>query len=467
MLSDAEHQSLRAAFTGRLLTDETDTAPFLIDWRKTWRGVALAVAQPDTIDDVAAIVRWCAANAIAIVSQGGNTGQSGGSVPEPTGRNIVLSLARLNAIRSIDPDNATITVDSGCILAAVQQVADDAGLFFPLSLGAEGSCTIGGNLATNAGGNAVLHYGNMRALCLGLEVVTASGEIWDGLRALRKDNSGYDLRDLFIGSEGTLGIITGAVLRLFPKPVGKTTALVAVPTLSHAVQLLGHLRTAASGTVTAFEIMSDACIDLVATQFDQRRPFTSRSPWYALIEVEGTDATRETVEAMLGNALETNTITDAVIATSLAQARGYWKLRESISPAQAAAGAAVKHDIAVPVSHVDAFVDAALADTALAVPGAKPVTFGHLGDGNLHFNFTLTGDAAADPAKSQTLLNRIVHDHVRAHGGTISAEHGLGVLRRDEADAHRSPVERALMRSIKDALDPRGIMNPNKVLPLR
>ena len=466
MLSNAEHQSLRAAFSGRLLTDDSDTAPFLIDWRKTWRGVALAVAQPDTTDDVAAIVRWCVANAVAIVPQGGNTGQSGGSVPEPTGRNIVLSLARLNAVRSIDPDNATITVDAGCILATVQQVADDAGLFFPLSLGAEGSCTIGGNLATNAGGNAVLHYGNMRALCLGLEVVTASGEIWDGLRALRKDNSGYDLRDLFIGSEGTLGIITGAVLRLFPTPVGTTTALVAVPTLSHAVQLLGDLRTAESGTVTAFEIMSDACVNLVASQFDQHRPFKTASPWYALIEVEGTDATRETVEAILGKALEKNSITNALIAASLGQARSFWQLREAISPAQAAAGPAVKHDVAVPVSQVAPFVDAAVTQTALALPDARPIVFGHLGDGNLHFNFTLTGAAAADPAQSQTILNRIVHDHVRAHGGTISAEHGLGVLRRDEADAHRSPVERALMRSIKDALDPRGIMNPNKVLPL-
>ena len=389
MLTEAEHRSLRAAFAGRLLTDADDTAPFRIDWRKTWRGIALAVVQPDTTEDVAAIVRWCIANNVAIVPQGGNTGQSGGSVPEASGRNIVLSLTRLNAIRGIDPANATITVDAGCILATAQQAADDAGLFFPLSLGAEGSCTIGGNLATNAGGNAVLHYGNMRALCIGLEVVTASGEIWDGLRALRKDNSGYDLRDLFIGSEGTLGIITGAVLRLFPKPVGKTSAFVAVPDLQNAIQLLQIIRP--SGTVTAFEIMSGACVDLVAKWFDRRPPLGQESPWYILIEIEGADATRDTVETVLGKALESGMITDAAIAASLTQARSFWTLRESISPAQAAAGAAVKHDLAVPVSEIAAFVDAAIADTARALPDATPIVFGHLGDGNLHFNFTLTG----------------------------------------------------------------------------
>ena len=468
MLSASEHRSLRAAFTGRLLTDEADTAPFLVDWRKTWRGVALAVVQPNTTDDVAAVVRWCAANAVAIVPQGGNTGQSGGSVPEATGRNIVLSLTRLNAIRNLDRDNATIAVDAGCILATVQQAADDAELFFPLSLGAEGSCTIGGTLATNAGGNAVLHYGNMRALCLGVEVVTATGEIWDGMRGLRKDNSGYDLRDLFIGSEGTLGVITGAVLRLFPKPAGRINARVALHSIDAAVTLLARLRGGCIGTVTAFEIMSNACVDLVAEQFGQRRPFATPSAWYALIELEAPDTSgrgRDALEAALATALEAGLIVDAQIAESLAQARAFWQFRESISPAQASAGAAVKHDIAVPVSSVPRFVDAALADTAKACPAAQPIVFGHLGDGNLHFNFTLTGDAALDPGKSQHRLNQIVHDHVRAHGGTISAEHGLGMLRRDEADAHRSPVERALMRSVKAALDPDTIMNPNKLLP--
>ena len=458
--------SLRASFSGTLLTDPADTAPFLTDWRKVWTGTALAVALPDTVDDVAKIVRWCAAHDVSIVPQGGNTGQSGGSVPRSDGQNIVLSLTRLNHIRSIDPANNTITVDAGCILQTIQDAAADAGRYFPLSLGAEGSCTIGGNLATNAGGSAVLRYGNARDLCLGLEVVTAQGEIWHGLKGLRKDNSGYDLRDLFIGSEGTLGVITGAVLKLFPAPTERATAFVAVGSPHQAMALFDAMRARHDTALTAFEIMSDMCLGLVLYHVaGTRHPLAVRAAWYGLVELSGNDVGAG-LESSLADALSAGVISDAAIAGSLVQARSLWQLREAISPAQAADGGGIKHDIAVPVSRVADFIDDALAAVNAAFPDIRPVTFGHLGDGNLHFNFSSAagGDQAAFQATASR-LNAIVHDIVRKYGGTISAEHGLGVLRRDEADAHRSPVERDLMRAIKTALDPNGIMNPGKMMP--
>jgi FAD/FMN-containing dehydrogenase len=458
--------SLRATFSGNLLTDPADTAAFLTDWRKVWTGTALAVAVPDSVDDVARIVRWCTDHRVAIVPQGGNTGQSGGSVPRANGQNIVLSLARLNRIRNIDPANNTMTVDAGCILQSVQEAAAEAGRYFPLSLGAEGSCTVGGNLATNAGGTAVLRYGNARDLCLGLEVVTATGDIWDGLKGLRKDNSGYDLRDLFIGAEGTLGVITGAVLKLFPMPAERATAFVAVASPHQAMALFDAMRSAHDTALTAFEIMSDVCLGLVLGKVDgARQPLRERHPWYVLAELSG-DNVRFQIERSLAQSLEDGVIVDAVIAASTAQARALWALRESISPAQAADGGGIKHDIAVAVSQVADFVDEALAAVATVFPDHRPVTFGHLGDGNLHFNFSSA--PGADQAGFQATapqLNAIVHDVVRRYAGTISAEHGLGVLRRDEADAHRSPVERGLMRAIKTALDPMGIMNPGKLLP--
>ncbi len=458
--------SLRAAFTGTLLADPVDTAAFLTDWRKVWTGTALAVAIPDRVDDVAKIVRWCAAHDVSIVPQGGNTGQSGGSVPRAEGQNIVLSLARLNRIRSIDPANNTMTVDAGCILQTVQDAAASAGRYFPLSLGAEGSCTIGGNLATNAGGTAVLRYGNARDLCLGLEVVTAQGDVWDGLKGLRKDNSGYDLRDLFIGSEGTLGVITGAVLRLFPAPAERATAFVAVASPHQAMALFDAMRGRHDTALTTFEIMSDMCLGLVRDHVaGARSPLAVRAPWYVLAELSGDDV-RAALETSLADALSAGVISDATIADSVAQSRSLWHLREAISPAQAADGGGIKHDIAVPVSAVATFIDDALAAVMAAFPDSRPVTFGHLGDGNLHFNFSSA--PGADQAVFQATaprLNAIVHDLVRAYGGTISAEHGLGILRRDEADAHRAPVERGLMRAIKTALDPQNIMNPGKMMP--
>ncbi len=461
---------LREVFSGTLLTETLDIEPFVVDWRKTWRGTALAVAMPNCVEDVAEVVRWCATNDVAVVPQGGNTGQSGGSVPRDTGRNIVLSLTRLNRIRSLDTVNNTITVDAGCILQTVQEAAAAANRFFPLSLGAEGSCTIGGNLATNAGGTAVLRYGSARDLCLGLEVITAVGEIWDGLKGLRKDNSGYDLRDLFIASEGTLGVITGAVLKLFPKPAARLTAFVAVRSCSDAIILFNQLRDERDTTLTAFELLSDICLGLVLAHMpDTRAPLSSRSPWYALIEftdLKSEESARTALEESLATALDAGTVQDGVIADSLAQSRALWQLRECISAAQGADGKAIKHDIAVPISSIAAFIDEGLAAVAAVYPYFRPVIFGHLGDGNLHFNFSSArGADQASFVAQQDGLNRIVHDLVRAHHGTISAEHGLGVLRRDEAHAHRSDVEKRLMASIKAALDPQGIMNPGKVIP--
>lgn len=455
--------SLRAAFTGGLLTDAADMASFLTDWRKAWTGTAHAVALPETTEDVAAVVRWCAAHRWTITPQGGNTGQSGGSVPEPSGDNLVLSLQRLNRIRAVDPANDTITVDAGVILQTVQEKAAEHDRFFPLSLGAEGSCTIGGNLATNAGGTAVLRYGNARDLCLGLEVVLPDGEIWNGLRGLRKDNSGYDLRDLFIGAEGTLGIITGAVLKLFPKPAGRVTAFAAVATPANAMAAFAAIRATHYNELTAFELMSGFALGLVTTQFpDLRLPLEAPAAWYLLIEftdLNSEAAAREKLETALADALEASHITDATVATSLAQSRTLWQLRERISEASGRTGKIAKHDIAVPVSRIADFITETHATTANAFPASRPITFGHLGDGNLHFNYLLgKGEDAAS-------LTALVHDKVRTLGGTISAEHGLGILRHAEAWAHRSPVEQKLLQSIKTALDPQRIMNPGKVLP--
>jgi FAD/FMN-containing dehydrogenase len=462
-------QDLRAKFSGDLLVDEHDVDPFLIDWRKTWRGVALGVAVPNSVQDVANIVRWCAANAVRIVPQGGNTGQSGGSVPPPTGQNLVISLTRLNKVRAIDPENNTISVDAGCVLQTVQEHAATADRYFPLSLGAEGSCTIGGNLATNAGGTAVLRYGNARDLCLGLEVVTADGSIWDGLKGLRKDNSGYDLRDLFIGSEGTLGIITGAVLKLFPKPAARVVAFIGVASPQAAMAVFDAARARLDTALTAFELLSDACLSLVVKHIPgSRHPLDAVHPWYLLIEISDMHSEavcRAELETLLAACLEAHHIQDAVIAETLAQSKALWALRENISQAQGTEGRAIKHDIAVPISDVAALIDDGVAAVSGVFPDFRPVIFGHLGDGNLHFNFSSApgADQAAFMAE-QDKLNTVVHDIVRAKGGTISAEHGLGVLRRDEAHHHRSDIERRMMAGIKAAFDPKNIMNPEKLL---
>jgi FAD/FMN-containing dehydrogenase len=465
--------TLRACFNGRLHADAADMAPFLTDWRGKWTGRALAVAQPDTAQDVAAVVAWCHAHGVPVVPQGGNTGLSGGATPDASGAALLLSLTRLNRVRRIDALGNTMEVEAGATLLQVQQAAQEAGRLFPLSLAAEGSCTIGGNLATNAGGVQVLRYGNARELCLGLEVVTPDGELWNGLRALRKDNTGYDLRGLYIGSEGTLGVITAAVLKLFPLPAATVVALAAVPSPSEALGLLQLGQARLGAALTAFELMSDTCIGLVEKHVPSARlPLAERSPWYVLIELSDTRSQAQAAEALEGlleAALTDGLATDAVLAASLAQADSLWALREGISEAQGAEGKTIKHDVSLPISRMAEFIASADAAIAEAHPGVRLVVFGHLGDGNLHYNLSPAADSAGtEPAVAfaalEAPLNRLVHDAVVHHGGSISAEHGLGVLRRDESARYKAPLELRLMQAVKQALDPAGLMNPGKLL---
>ncbi len=452
-----------------VLTDDADLAPYLTDWRGRFTGRALAVLRPADPEQVAGLVRLCAAHRVPVVPQGGRTGLVIGSVPDESGRAVVLSLRRLNRIRAVDPVNRTMTVDAGCILHDVQQAASHAGMLFPLSLAAEGSCTIGGNLATNAGGTGVLRYGNTRELCLGLEVVTAAGQLWDGLRGLRKDNTGYDLRDLYIGAEGTLGVITGAVLKLFPQPKAGITALVALSSCRDALALLNMAQETAGPTLTGYELMSDVCLRLVGKHFpDLPRPFPEPHPQYALLELSSHESEQHAVrllEETIEHALEAGLAQDAVVATSIAQSRALWAIREHIPLAQAADGKNIKHDISVPISRIADFVETTDALLARAWPGVQVVCFGHLGDGNLHYNI-----APPDGTPHEAFLayqgdvNRIVHDSVASFGGSISAEHGIGALKRDELPRYKAQVELDLMRAIKAALDPLGIMNPGKIL---
>ncbi|WP_137176071.1 FAD-binding oxidoreductase [Massilia sp. HP4] len=452
-----------------VITSDAGMAPFMADWRGRYSGRGLAVVLPLDTAQVAAVVAACAAAGVPIVPQGGRTGLVMGSVPDLSGQAIVLSLRRLDRIRAIDPANRTMTVEAGCILADVQAAASAAGMLYPLSLAAEGSCTIGGNLSTNAGGTAVLRYGNTRELCLGLEVVNAQGEVWDGLRGLRKDNTGYALRELFIGAEGTLGVITAAVLKLYPAPQAALTALVALQSPRHALDLLGLLQARCGASLTGFELMSAFCLDLVAEQFPALpRPFAGRHPHYALVELSSNESAGHAqglLESGVGQAIDDGVALDAVVATSSKQALDLWRLREHIPLAQAAAGKNIKHDISLPVSRIPDFV--ARADAALerAFPGCQPVTFGHLGDGNLHYNVAPPASVAHEAFLAhEATVNRIVHDLVADAGGSISAEHGIGVLKREELARYKSPVELGMMRAIKAALDPLGIMNPGKIL---
>ena len=439
--------------------------PYLTDWRQAFTGRALAVLRPADSDEVAQVVRLCAAAGVAIVPQGGNTGQVAAATPDTSASAVVLSLLRMNRVRAMDLDNDTITVEAGCVLQAVQEAAANAGRLFPLSLGAQGSCTIGGNLSTNAGGTQVLRYGNARELALGLEVVTPQGEIWHGLRGLRKDNTGYDLRDLYIGSEGTLGIITAAVLKLFPLPRAQCTALVAVSGLAQAVQLLQRARAGFGAGLTAFEVMSVPCMTDVTQAFPQQRlPFADlpEDAWCALLEVsdhsDGPHAATR-LEAVLSGALESGIARDAVVAVSGAQSAAFWHLRESITLALARAKACVKHDISLPVSRIPEFVRATDQALATAFPGVALRVFGHLGDGNLHYNLLPPmGASHAD-------IQRLVHDKVHDAGGSISAEQGIGQCRVEDLQRYKSALELDLMRRIKLALDPQGVMNPGKVLP--
>ncbi|HEX8788905.1 MAG TPA: FAD-binding oxidoreductase, partial [Telluria sp.] len=427
------------------------------------------VLRPSSTAQVAALVRLCAAHRVPIVPQGGRTGLVLGSVPDASGTAVVLSLRRMGRIRALDPFNRTMTVDAGCILYDIQQAALEHGLLFPLSLAAEGSCSIGGNLSTNAGGTGVLRYGNTRELCLGLEVVTAQGEVWDSLRGLRKDNTGYDLRDLYIGAEGTLGVITGAVLKLFPQPKAAITALVALASPGDALTLLKMVESDCGPTLTGYELMSDVCLRLVASHFpDLPQPFPERYPQYALLELSSHESEQHGVtllEAAIERALEAGVAQDAAVATSIAQSRALWAIREHIPLAQAAAGKNIKHDISVPISRIADFVEATDALLTHAYPGVQVVCFGHLGDGNLHYNIAPPEGIGHDEfLAEQAAINRIVHDSVAGYGGSISAEHGIGALKRDELPRYKSPIEMHLMRAVKAALDPLGIMNPGKIL---
>ncbi|MGH6931879.1 MAG: FAD-binding oxidoreductase [Dongiaceae bacterium] len=444
-------------------------APYLADWRKRYEGKAALVVRPQSTDELAEVVRSCAAAKLPIVPQGGNTGLCGGATPDQAGDAILVSLSRLNRIRAIDGPNHTITVEAGCVLKQIQETVAEAGYLFPLSLSAEGTCQIGGNLSTNAGGITVLRYGNARDMVLGLEVVLPDGQIWNGLRALRKDNSGYDLKQVFIGAEGTLGIITAAVLKIYPSPTERATGFAALNSLEAAVELLARCRRMTGDATTSFELLPRAGIDM-ALRFvpGAMEPLKERRDYYVLIELTSSAADaglRARLEATLSAALDDELIADATIANSDEQARRLWMVRESIVELQKVAGASIKHDIAVPVSVVPAFLSAAFKAVQSALPGIRPIAFGHVGDGNIHFNLYQPENMAAGLFMSQQeLLTRVTHNLVIAHGGSISAEHGVGQLRRAEIRRYKPAVEIELMRGIKQAIDPHNIMNPGKVL---
>ena len=452
---------------------EGDLSSYEQDWRKRTRGKALAVVRPGNTHEVAEVVKACAAAGVSIVPQGGNTGLVVGSIPDDSGTQVLLSLQRMQAVRHIDAHNLTLTVEAGCILQNVQQAADQAGFLFPLSLGSEGSCTVGGNLATNAGGTQVLRYGNARELCLGLEVVTAQGDIWHGLSGLRKDNTGYDLRHLMIGSEGTLGIITAATLKLYPKPAAQLTAWAAVPSVAHAVQLLGMAHQHLGAGLTGFEMMGQFALSLVDKHFPQlRTPLWRDTPYCVLLENSDTESeshARARFEHLLEQAFHAGCVSDAVVAENLSQARNLWHIRESITLAQAEEGLNIKHDISLPVSAIPDFVEETNALLAQHIAGVRVVNFGHLGDGNLHYNVQAPegGDHAHFLRDQEDRVNTLVYNAVKKFGGSISAEHGVGSLKADTLPDYKDPTALALMRSIKQALDPQQVLNPGRVLRLQ
>ena len=451
------------------IEEAADKAPFLADCRGTVEGNTPLVARPASTAQVVELVKLCASANVPLVPQGGNTGMMAASVPSVHGDELVVSLGRMNQVRDLDPLDYTMTVEAGCVLADIQARAESVGRLFPLSLAAEGSCQIGGNLSTNAGGTAVLRYGNARDLVLGLEVVLPDGRLWSGLRGLRKDNTGYDLKQLFLGAEGTLGIITAAVLKLFPLPVEICTAMVAVSSAEAATQLLARAHEASGDGVTTFEYMHRHCFDLafdlVPGNID---PFDTVHTHYVLLELasgqRGT-ATRDTVEAVLGDALEADWVHDAVIASSSAQAGQLWRIRESIPEANTKTGMCVRHDVSVPVSRVAEFLQAGTALCERVLPGVRVTPFGHMGDGNIHFNVVPSAQVSGSALGAvKDELTARVHDLVMEMGGSFSAEHGVGQLKKDELVRYREPVELELMRTLKSALDPAGIMNPGKVL---
>jgi FAD/FMN-containing dehydrogenase len=451
------------------LTSDDDTLPYRIEWRDRFPGRTPLVLRPGSVAEVSAVLALANETRTAIVPQGGNTGLVGAQVPDQSGTEVVLSLDRMTRIRAVDAEGYTMTVEAGAVLADVQAAAEAADRLFPLSLGAEGSCRIGGNISSNAGGTAVLAYGNTRDLVLGLEVVLADGRVWEGLNALRKDNTGYDLKQLFIGGEGTLGVITAAVLKLFPRPKGQAVAFVAVESPAAALALFQLARERAGHDLSGFELMPRIGLDFVLAHLPGTRdPLAAPSAWYVLIEIgsgHSDEAASATLEDVLGTAFEAGTVADAALAQSLADRQAFWHLRHGMSEAQKPEGGSIKHDISVPVARVPAFLDEAIAAVEAMVPGCRPVPFGHLGDGNIHFNVSqpVGADKAAYLARWEE-MNALVHGIVARYHGSISAEHGIGRLKRDLLPSVKGPVAMDMMRSIKAALDPNGILNPGKML---
>ncbi len=460
---DVLNRLKHAAGTGGWSEDPAEIAPHLVEWRERWRGTTPLLLKPSTVASVCEIVRVCAATGTPLVPQGGNTGLVGGQIPSGE---VLLSLKRLKRVRVTDAMANTMTVDAGCILADVQAAADAEDRLFPLSLASEGSATIGGLISTNAGGTGVLAYGNMRELVLGLEAVLPSGEIWNGLGALRKDNTGYDLKQLFIGAEGTLGVVTGAVLKLYPKPAEIETAIVAVESVDKAIALLNFAR-AQSASVTAFELMPRIGLEFVVKHMPAARdPFDRAYPWYVLLDLSlFAEAQIGAAQQLLADAASAGLIVDGAVAQSLSHREAFWRLRDNLSEAQKPEGGSIKHDVSVPISAIPRFLGEASRAVVAAVPGARPVPFGHLGDGNIHFN--ISQPAGSDKATFLARVdevNRIVHDIVHTYGGSISAEHGIGQAKIDEITRYKSPAALETMRAVKRALDPKGIMNPGKVV---
>ena len=453
-----------------LTADQTDLSSYEQEWRKRIRGKALAVVRPVSTQQVADFIKACAQSRVSIVPQGGNTGLVVGSIPDDSGAQVLLSLQRMHAVRTIDTDNLTITVEAGCVLQNLQHAAEQAGFLFPLSLGAEGSCTIGGNLATNAGGTQVVRYGNTRDLCLGLEVVTANGDIWHGLSGLRKDNTGYDLRNLMIGSEGTLGIITAATMKLFPMPAAQLSAWAAVPSVEAAVKLLSLTHQHLGAGLTGFEMMGQFALSLVDKHYPQLRvPLWQSTPYCVLLENSDSESeshARERFEHVLALAFNEGCVTDAIVAESLSQARNLWHIRESITLAQADEGLNIKHDISIPISSIPDFVTQTDALLRQQIPGVRLVNFGHLGDGNLHYNVQAPegSDSAAFLREHEDVVNTCVYQSVKKFGGSISAEHGVGSMKVDSLPNYKDPVAMQMMQQIKRALDPQGLFNPGRVV---
>jgi FAD/FMN-containing dehydrogenase len=455
--------------TESVLISESDKEPYLTDWGKRFTGSARAVLKPKNVQEVSELVKLCQSSNVSIVPQGGNTGLCGGATPDKSGNSVIIKTTRLNAVRNIDLKNAAITLEAGVILSHAQEIAIAAGMLFPLSLAAEGSCTIGGNLGTNAGGVQVLHYGNMRDLTLGIEVVTPTGEIFNGLRGLRKDNTGYSLKDLYIGSEGTLGIITAATLKLYPLPRSKATALVGLLSIQSAIELIELSRMKCNANLTAFELISTRALGLVtktSRNFDSL--LKTQSGWVVLLEfssMEDTTQSQAQMEGLLSEAFESDFITDAIIANSLQQSKDLWSLREAIPEAQLKLGIIIKHDISLPISALPSFIESTGVLLEKFFPGTGTIIFGHLGDGNLHYNIAPNSpELSGWIEKNRSLINQLIHDEVYKYCGSFSAEHGIGQSKKDELPFRKSVVEIEIMRNIKKALDPKNIMNPGKVL---